>query len=136
MTLTPESYKLSLMNTAKRAVAQLLLMFPAVIFMGALALRKLQPLQNEPEQTAQRIVMWYAARQWTLWVLLIALPFAVLVIGFITLARNWRDDMELPQAALQTFAAIRTDRTMLVVAAMTLTAGVVLAIVVMHMLAN
>jgi len=68
-------------------------------------------------------------------VLLIALPFAVLVIGFITLARNWRDDMELPQAALQTFAAIRTDRTMLVVA-MTLTAGVVLAIVVMHMLAN
>ena len=58
MTLTPESYKLSLMNTAKRAVAQLLLMFPAVFFMGALALRKLQPLQNEPEQTAQRIVMW------------------------------------------------------------------------------
>ena len=46
------------MNTAKRAVAQLLLMFPAVFFMGALALRKLQPLQNEPEQTAQRIVMW------------------------------------------------------------------------------
>ncbi len=127
---------MSLMNTAKRAVAQLLLMFPAVFFMGALALRKLQPLQNEPAQTAQRIVMWYAARQWTLWVLLIALPFAVLVIGFITLARNWRDDMELPQAALQTFAAIRTDWTMLVVAAMTLTAGVVLAIVVMHMLAN
>ena len=135
MTLTPESYKLSLMNTAKRAVAQLWLMFPAVIFMGALALRKLQPLQNEPAQTAQRIVMWYAARHWTLLVLLIALPFAVLVIGFITLARNWRDDMELPQAALQTFAAIRTDRTMLVVA-MTLTAGVVLAIVIMHMLAN
>ena len=94
------------MNTAKRAVAQLLLMFPAVFFMGALALRKLQPLQNEPAQTAQRIVMWYAARHWTLLVLLIALPFAVLVIGFITLARNWRDDMELPQAALQTFAAI------------------------------
>ena len=48
--------------------------------------------------------------------LLITLPFAVLVTGFVTLARNWRDDMELPQAALQTFAAIRTDRTTLVVA--------------------
>jgi hypothetical protein len=69
-------------------------------------------------------------------VLLIALPFAVLVIGFITLARNWRDDMELPQAALQTLAAIHADRTMLIVAATTLTAGAVLAIVVMHMLAN
>ena len=92
--------------------------------------------QNEPAQTAQRIVMWYAARQWTLWVLLIALPFAVLVIGFVTFARNWRNDMELPQAAVQTFAVIRTDWTMVVVAAMTLTAGVVLATVVMHMRAN
>ena len=124
------------MSTARSAVAQLLLMFPAVLFMGALALRKLQALQNEPAQTAQQIVMWYAARQWTLWVLLIALPFAVLAIGFVTLARNWQDDMELPQAALQTFAAIRTDWTILVVAAITSTAGVVLAIVVMHMLAN
>ena len=124
------------MNTAKRAVAQLLLMFPAVLFIGALAVRWLKSLQNEPAHTAQRVVMWYSARQWTLWVLLIALPFAVLVIGFVTLARNWRDDMELPLAALQTFAAIRTDWTILVVAAMTSTAGVVLAIVVMHMLAN
>jgi hypothetical protein len=124
------------MKTAKRAIAQLLLMFPAVLFMGALALRKLQPLQNEPAQTAQQIVMWYSARQWTLRVLLIALPFAVLAIGSVTLARNWQDDMELPQAALQTFAAIRTDWRILVVAAMTSMAGVVLAIVVMHMLAN
>jgi hypothetical protein len=39
-----------------------LLMFPAVLFMGALVVRMLQPLQHEPAHTAQRIVMWYALR--------------------------------------------------------------------------
>jgi hypothetical protein len=126
------------MNGIKRPVivAQLLLIFPSVLFMGALVVRELQPLQNEPAHTAQQLVMWYAGRMWTLWVLLIALPFAVLVTGCVTLARNWRDDMKLSQAAQQTLAAIRADPAMLLVAATTLTAGAVLAIVALHMAAN
>ena len=32
--------------------------------------------------------------------LLITLPFAVLVTGFVTLARNWRDDLELALARI------------------------------------
>ena len=126
------------MNTTKRAVAgaYLLLIFPAVLFMGALVVRNLQPLQNEPAHTAQRIVMWYSARQWTLWVLLIALPLAVLVTGCITLAGSWSDKVRVPQTAQQTLAAIHAHRAMLFVAATTLTAGAVLTIVVLHMLAN
>jgi hypothetical protein len=126
------------MNPAKRPVivAQLLLIFPSILFMGALVVRELQPLQNEPAHTAQQLVMWYAARMWTLWVLLIALPFAVLVTGCVTLARNWRDDMKLPQAVQQKLAAIRADRAMLFVAVTTLTAGAILAIVALHMAAN
>jgi hypothetical protein len=126
------------MNTATRAVAaaQLVLIFPAVLFMGALVVRNLQPLQNEPAHTAERIVMWYAVRQWTLWVLLLALPLAVLVTGCITLARNGSKDMQLSRAAQQTLAAIHTYWARLLVAAMTLTAGAILAIVVIHMLAN
>lgn len=125
------------MNTTTRAVAaaQLLLIFPAVLFMGALVVRNLQPLQNEPAHTAERIVMWYAVRQWTLWVLLLALPLAVLVTGCIMLPRNGSKDMQLSRAA-QTLAAIHTHRAMLLIAAMTLTAGAILAIVVIHMLAN
>ena len=125
------------MNTTKRLVAavQLLLIFPAVLFMGALVVRNMQPLQNEPAHAAQRIVMWYAVRQWTLWVLLVALPFAVLVTGCITLARNWSEHVKLSQAAQQTLA-IRTHRSLLLVAATTLTAGAILAIVVIHILAN
>ena len=126
------------MSAIKRTVivSQFLLIFPSILFMGALVVRELQPLQNEPAHTAQQLVMWYAARMWTLWVLLIALPVTVLVTGCVTLARNWRDDMNLPQAAQQMLAAIRADRAMLFVTATTLTAGAILAIVALHMAAN
>ena len=123
---------------AKRALAaaQLLLMFPAILFMGALVVRQLSPLQHEPAYTAHRIVMWYAGRMWTLWALLISLPLAVLVTGCVTLLRSWSNVPELPYRAQQVLAAIYADRPMLCIAMMTLTAGVVLAIVVMHMAAN
>jgi hypothetical protein len=126
------------MNASKRAViaTQLLLIFPSAFFMGALVVRVLQPLQNEPAHTAQQLVMWYAARMWTLWVLLIALPFAVLVTGCVTFARGWRNGLRLPQVAQQTLAAIQADGAMRLIAATTSTAGVVLAIVALHMAAN
>ena len=123
---------------AKRALAaaQLLLMFPAILFMGALVVRQLSPLQHEPAHTAHRIVMWYAGRMWTLWALLITLPLAVLVTGCVTLLRSCSHVPELPHRAQQGLAAMYADRPLLCVAVMTLTAGVVLAIVGMHMAAN
>ena len=123
---------------AKRALAaaQVLLMFPAILFMGALVVRQLSPLQHEPAHTAHRIVMWYAGRMWTLWALLITLPLAVLVTGCVTLLRSWSNVPELPYRAQQGLAAIYADRPMLCIAMMTLTAGVVLAIVAIHMAAN
>ncbi len=123
---------------AKRtlAAAQLLLMFPAILFMGALVVRQLSPLQHEPAHTAHRIVMWYAGRMWTLWALLITLPLAVLITGCVTLLRSWSNLPELPYRAQQGLAAIYADRPMLCIAMMTLTAGVVLAIVAVHMAAN
>ena len=123
---------------AKRALAaaQLLLMFPAILFMGALVVRQLSSLQHEPAHTAHRIVMWYAGRMWTLWALLITLPLVVLVTGCVTLLRSWSNVPELPYRAQQGLAAIYADRPMLCIAMMTLTAGVVLAIVAMHMAAN
>jgi hypothetical protein len=112
------------MHTGKRAIAttELLLILPATLFMTALVVRTLQPLQNEPARTAERIVMWYAERQWTLWILLIALPLAVLVTGCAALMRN---------NARETLAAIRAHPAALLIAAATLTAGVFLVIVVL-----
>jgi hypothetical protein len=119
------------MSTVKRAIAaaELLLISPAALFMTALLVRNLPPLQDEPARTAQRIVMWYAGRQWTLWLLLLALPFVVLVTGCATL-RNLNREVEVPHDAR------RTHPTTLFVAAATLTAGGILVIVVLHMLAN
>lgn len=115
------------------AAAELLLIFPASLFITALFVRNLQPPQYEPARTAQRIVTWYSARPRVgLWVLLMALPLAVLIAGCGTLLRNWNNDVELRQSARQTLAAIRAHLAMLLVAAATLAAGAVLAIVALH----
>jgi hypothetical protein len=127
------------MQTLKRAIAvtELILIVPAALFMTALFLRNVQPLQYEPAHTAQRIVMWYAARPHVgLWVFLIALPFIVLVTGCATLLRSWNDDVQLRQAAAQAFTALRAHLAMVFVAAATLTAGGVLAIVTLHVLTD
>ena len=126
------------MRATERLVAasQLLFICPAILFMGSLVVRNLSPLQNEPAHTVQQIVMWYAGRMWTLWALLIALPLGVLVTGCIMFARSWSKDVRPLQAAQQMLAAIHADRATLIVAVMTLTAGAILTIVVLHMLAN
>ncbi len=74
------------MDTNRRIIAatELVLIFPAALFMSAVIMRHLQPLQYEPERTAQQIVMWYSVRYWTLWVLLIGFPLAVMLIGCAT----------------------------------------------------
>jgi hypothetical protein len=118
------------------ATTQLLLILPAVLFMGSLIARNVSPLQNEPAHMAQQIVMWYAGRMWTLWVFLVAFPLGVLVTGGIAFARNWSEYARLPQAAKPMLAAIHVNRVMLIVAVLTVTAGVILTIVVLHMLAN
>ena len=77
------------------AVLGVVLIFPAAVFMTALALLNLQSLQFEPARSAQQLVMWYAGRMWTLWVLLLGLPFIALVSGSAELARNWKRDISL-----------------------------------------
>jgi hypothetical protein len=127
------------MKTIQRSIAALevLLIFPAVLFMTALFARNVQPQQYEPAHTAQRIVDWYAARTHIgLWLLLIAFPLAVLVTGSIALVRNWRNDPALREAARSAFAALRSHLAAFFVAAATLTAGGILAIVALHLLTD
>jgi len=107
--------------------------FPAILFMTALVVRSLQPQQYEPAHTAERIVRWFAASTHVgLWVLLMALPSLVLVTGCATLASGWNSDAELRRVARRALAAIRAHLATLIVAAATLNAGGVLAIVAVH----
>lgn len=77
------------------AAAEWLLIFPALLFMTSLVVRRLSPLDAEPARTAQDIAMWYAGRQWTLPVLLIALPLLVLAIGW-----KWRRNVFVAAAMI------------------------------------
>ena len=124
------------MRTRIVAVLELLLLFPAALFMTALVVRELQPLQTEPAHSAQQLVMWYAARMWTLWVLLLALPLAALITGGATMLREWDPGIAPLHAARELLAAIRARSAMIFVAAETLTAAGNLVIVVLHMMAN
>ena len=103
------------------AVVQLVLVVPAALFLLAVLARGVWPLESEPAQT---IVMWYSGRVWTLWVLLLALPMGAFVIGGATLA-----------GGRQPSAAVGRGATGAVAVA-TIMAGAILAVVVLHMLAN
>jgi hypothetical protein len=106
------------------AAVQLALIAPAAVFLLAVAVRAIGPLESEPAQTAQAIVTWYSGRVWTLWVLLLALPMGAFVIGGATLAGG-----RPPSAAAGHGAAGA-------VAVATIAAGAILAVVILHMLAN
>jgi hypothetical protein len=119
------------------ATTELLLIFPASLFMTALFVRNLQPPQYEPAHTAQQIVAWYAVRPHIgLWVLLIALPLAVLFTGCATLLHRWRAEVELRRAVRDTLAMLRAHLATLLIAGATVAAGGVLAIVALHLLAG
>ena len=135
---SPLRYKV-LMNLPKRTIAamELMLIFPAALFMTALFVRNLQPLQYQPAHAAESIVRWYSVRPHIgLWGLLIALPSAVVVTGCATLLRSWSDEVELRQATRQILATISAHLATILVAGATLTAGGVLAIVALHVLTD
>ncbi len=119
------------------AITELLLIFPAILFMTALFVRNLQPPQYEPAHIAQQIVSWFAVRpRIGLWGLLIALPLVVLVTGCATLLHRWSREVELRQTARYIFAALGAHLATLFVAGATLAAGGVLAIVALHLMTD
>jgi hypothetical protein len=127
------------MNLTRRviAAAEVLLVFPAALFMTSLFVRNLQPLQYEPAHSAQRIVDWYAARPHLgLWVFLSALPLAVFISGCWVLLSSWRADDELRRATVETLGAIGTHLATILVAGATLTAGGILAMVALHLMTD
>ena len=115
------------------ATAELLLILPSALFMTALFVRNLQPIQYEPAATAQRIVDWYAARPHiALWGFLMALPLLVFVFGGVTLTRLWRNDAALRDTTRGILWALKAHLATFLIAAATATAAVILAIVALH----
>jgi hypothetical protein len=127
------------MKTIHRSLAalELLLVFPAVLFMASLFARSIQPTVYEPAHTAQRIVDWYASSPHVgLWILLIALPLVVLIIGAATILPEWRRDSSLRDAALRMLGLIRAHAANLLIASATVAAFGILVIVGLHMITD
>ena len=119
------------------ATAELLLVFPAILFMTALFVRNWQPPNYEPAHTAQRIVELYSSSLHIgLWVLLIALPLTVLLTGCATLFQQWSQESQLRQDARRVLALLRTHLATFLVAGATLVAGGCLSIVALHVLTD
>ncbi len=98
-------------------IAQIALLSPALLFLAAVGIQMVHALGP-----AQQIVMLYAGKMWTLWILLIALPLAVL-------ASSWK--------LLRSSRESTDSRWLLPLSrAVTTTAGIILAIVAVHMAAN
>jgi hypothetical protein len=126
------------MRTLARLIAtmQLALILPAAIFMSAVLVGAGDAPRYGLARLAQQIVMWYSARMWTLWLLLLALPCAVLVAGCTTLLRGWTHDAELRHPGRQSLVSIPAPLATFFIAGTTMASAGILAIVVLHMLAN
>ena len=119
------------MRTRTIAFLQLVLIFPAALFMAALVARNFGPLKYEPARTAQQIVMWYAARGWTLRVLLFALPCIVLLSGCLALRTRNRDTEQH-----RTLGSSGPHWPVRLVSAATIASAGILAIVGFHVLTH
>jgi len=115
------------------AAAHLLLIAPAVLFLVAVTVQRL-PLQ--PAHTAQHIVMWYAERMWTLWILLLVLPLSVLISGCISLLRDSSGNAQVASLPQKALVALHRAGERTSVAVTTVTAAVIVGVVILHMLAN
>ena len=118
------------------AAAQLALIFPAALFLTSVLVGLGDPPQYDLALVAHQIVGWYSGRIWTLWLLLIALPFAGLVTGCATLTFGWGTSVELPRAARQSLSMIPAPLATLLVAGTTMISAAILGVVALHMLAN
>jgi hypothetical protein len=116
------------------AFLQLVLIFPAALFMSSLVVRDFGSLKYEPAHTAQQIVMWYAGRWWTLRVLLFALPCMVLLSGCVLLRTRYRDTTQL--GTQRSFASSRAHWPVRLVSVTTVASVGILAIVGFHVLTH
>jgi hypothetical protein len=120
-------------NRYRIALVESLLLLPAALFMISLMLRRLPA--SGLSMAAQDTVMWYAERPWTLWLLLLTLPFGVFVLGCTTLLQDCGavGHRVLVEKSLSAFPI---NRASVFIAALTLVAAIILLIVGLHMLAN
>ncbi len=118
------------------ALGQWLMVLPATLFLGAAALRLLQPPQYEPAHTSWIIFEWTTAHISRLGagILFIGLPGLVVLTGCAALLSAWANGQNLRQDATAVFVVLRRQRAVAALTTATLLAGAILVFVVAHVI--
>jgi len=112
------------------AIVELILIFPAALFMTALFLREVQPLAH-----TGRLVDWFSHHVAIgLYVFLVAMPLAAFVSGGALVLSSWRNNAEFRRATQEMVTIVRKHLASLLIAGATLMAAGILAIVAMHLI--
>jgi len=112
------------------AIVELILIFPAALFMTALFLREVQPLAH-----TGRLVDWFSHHVVIgLYVFLVAMPLAAFVSGGALVLSSWRNNAEFRRATQEMVTIVRKHLASLLIAGATLMAAGILAIVAMHLI--
>ena len=119
------------------AVAEWLMVLPAIVFLAAAVLRGLQPGQYEPAHTSLIIFAWFSQMPLPVVAgLLIGLPGVVALVGCVTVLRSWRSDSALRQDAVAALAILQRQVAPCLLATATLLAGAILTLVVSHVITD
>jgi hypothetical protein len=120
------------------AVGEWLMVLPATVFLGAAALRVLQPRQYEPARTSWIIVEWTTTHISRLGagILFICLPALVALVGSAILLKTWREDSVLRDDTADAVAICRRQRTIILVTTAILLATVILLFAVSHIVTD
>jgi hypothetical protein len=127
--------------TAKRyafAIAEGLLVFPAIFFLGVAGLRGLQPRQYEPARTSWVIFEWMTTHltRTHAAIMFLVLPPIAFLLGIQMLLRSWRQSELLRSDVSVVVGAVRRNLHLVFVAAATL-AGIAIAMAaVVHMITD
>jgi len=115
-----------------------LLVLPATIFLGAAALRLLQPREYEPARTSSAITEWATTHVSRLGagILFIGLPGLVAIAGCTALIEMWRRDQGLRQDVAEVLALLRRQEAIAVLTTATLLAGAILVFAIAHVLTD
>jgi hypothetical protein len=117
------------------AIFEWLMVLPATVFLGAAALRMLQPRQYQPARTSWIIFEWTATHvsRFGAGILFVVLPGLVVIAGCATLLGNWRQDPALRQDAAITLGVVRRQLVSGLLTAAVLLAGTILMVVGVHL---
>lgn len=119
------------------AIAEWMMVLPAVVFLAAAVLRGLQPPQYQPAHISGTIFAWFSRMPLPVVAgLLIGLPGIVSLVGCLTVFRSWQSDSGLRQDAAAAFAILQRQAAPCLLVTATLIAGAIFTLVVSHIVTD